>query len=240
MKIFTISDLHLPLGIDKPMDVFGEKWNNYVERIRENWQAKIGKDDVVVLGGDFSWATYLEQAKKDFDYLEGLNGKKILLKGNHDYWWTTAQKLKNYVSDNGYSSIIFLHNNHYKIGNIGICGTRGWVCDNLTGSDDRKIYDREVLRLKMSLDSAVNNGCKRLIAFTHYPPFKMNGFDTEFTKTVEEYGAEKCIYGHLHGHIQSKSFNGTHNGVEYMLVSADYIGFSPVLIETVYGSDESE
>ena len=131
--IFTIADLHLPLGIDKPMDVFGQSWDNYVERLRDGWQASVGVDDTVVLPGDFSWATYLEESKKDFDFLESLNGNKIILKGNHDYWWTTMSKLNEFLDNNGYKTISFLHNNSYESEGISICGTRGWLYPGFSG-----------------------------------------------------------------------------------------------------------
>ena len=135
--IFTIADLHLPLGIDKPMDVFGQSWDNYVERLRDGWQASVGVDDTVVLPGDFSWATYLDESKKDFDFLESLNGNKIILKGNHDYWWTTMSKLNEFLDNNGYKTISFLHNNSYEREGISICGTRGWLYPGFSGYKEK-------------------------------------------------------------------------------------------------------
>ena len=155
MALYAIADLHLPLGIDKPMDIFGSAWENYVERLADNWQSSVKNDDTVILAGDFSWATYLEQSTKDFEYLHSLNGKKILLKGNHDYWWTTMNKLKEFTEKNNFSDITFMQNNSFKYEDIAICGTRGWIhpaWDNF-GAEDRKIFDREVLRLELSLNS---------------------------------------------------------------------------------------
>ena len=141
MSIFTISDLHLPLGIDKPMDIFGKKWDNYVQRIQDNWQSRVKENDTVILGGDFSWATYLSQSCKDFEFLHNLNGKKILLKGNHDYWWSTLNKLNEFTKVNGFSDVSFLQNNVFVSENIAICGTRGWALD-LSSPDDKK-FTRE-------------------------------------------------------------------------------------------------
>lgn len=228
MSIYTISDLHLPLGIDKPMDIFGKSWENYVERIQQNWLGLIKDDDTVILGGDFSWATYLEEAYEDFKFLETLPGMKILLKGNHDYWWTTAAKLNKFMEEKGFKTIGFLHNNSCKIHNTGICGTRGWSLDSLGSEEDKKIYDRELLRLKMSLDSAKD--CAERIVFTHFPPVTKTALGTEFHKILCEYGVKKCIYGHLHGQSHGSAFTGECDGIEYILASGDYLGFMPLKI----------
>ena len=228
--IYTISDLHLPLGIDKPMDIFGRRWENYVERIRENWLNTISPEDTVVLGGDFSWATYLEESKKDFEFLEALSGTKILLKGNHDYWWTTASKLTQFTENEGFKSVKFLHNNSYKVENTGICGTRGWSIDNLSSEEDKKIYARELIRLRISLDDAKNKGCENLIVFTHYPPVTQAVQQTEFHKILREYGVKKCIYGHLHGISHNTAFTGFADDVEYILATGDYLGFDPISV----------
>ncbi len=229
--IYTISDLHLPLGIDKPMDIFGRRWENYVERIRENWLNKISPEDTVVLGGDFSWATYLEESKKDFEFLEELPGTKILLKGNHDYWWTTASKLTQFTEKEGFISVKFLHNNSYKVEDMGICGTRGWSLDSMNSEEDKKIYARELIRLRISLDDAKNKGCENLLVFTHYPPVTKPMQQTEFHKILREYGVKKCIYGHLHGISHSAAFTGFEDDVEYILASGDYLGFEPLAIK---------
>ncbi len=225
MSIYALSDLHLPLGIDKPMDIFGRGWENYVERIQENWQSTVNPQDTVVLGGDFSWATYLEEAYKDFEFLKALPGKKILLKGNHDYWWTTAKKLKEFTSSNGFSDMEFLHNNSFIIENTAICGTRGWSWDGQSSGEDKKIYERELVRLKLSLDSA--KAAEEILVFTHFPPTSQN----EFHKILKEYNVKKCFYGHLHGPSHSSAFCGLYDGVEYVLVSGDYLGFQPLKIK---------
>ena len=156
MALYAIADLHLPLGIDKPMDKFGSAWANYVERLAENWQHTVKPYDTVMIPGDFSWATYLEQSIKDFEFLNNLNGRKIISKGNHDYWWTTMSKLGKFVSDFGFENIMFMQNNSYVYDKTALCGTRGWLppeCDKFT-ENDRKIFDREVLRLELSLKQA--------------------------------------------------------------------------------------
>lgn len=230
MSIYTISDLHLPLGIDKPMDIFGRAWENYVERIKENWPQLIGSEDTVVLGGDFSWATYLEEAYEDFKFLEALPGRKILLKGNHDYWWTTANKLNKFMEENSFKTISFLHNNSYNIDGFGICGTRGWSLDSTGSEEDKKIYVRELMRLEMSLDSAKNSGAEKLLVFTHYPPVTAAMQNTEFHKILKKYDVKKCFYGHLHGQSHTGAFTGQADGVEYILTSGDYLGFNPIKI----------
>ncbi len=228
MALYTIADLHLPLGINKPMDIFGSNWSNYVERIYENWNTYICENDTVILPGDFSWATYLEQSYKDFDFLNKLPGIKILLKGNHDYWWSTISKLNKFISDNNFKNIYFLHNNHYTYKDVALCGTRGWMhpkWNNIT-AEDRKIFDREILRLKLSLDSAAQ--IKRKFVFLHYPPTSVNGESNELTELMEQYGVELCCYGHLHSHAHKNAINGVVRGIEYKLTAGDYIDFNPV------------
>lgn len=228
MALYTIADLHLPLGIDKPMDIFGKAWENYVERLADNWQSTIKDDDLVVLPGDFSWATYLEQSERDFDYLHKLNGRKILLKGNHDYWWTTMNKLREFTAAHGYDDIDFLQNNSFMYEDIAICGTRGWLhpaWDSFT-DEDRKIFDREVLRLELSLKSA--RDYKEIFVFTHYPPMSLGKEGNAFTGMMKSYPVTKCIYGHLHAASHRNALQGEVDGIEYRLVSGDYLNFEPV------------
>lgn len=227
MALYTISDLHLPLGIDKPMDIFGYGWNNYVQRIEENWHKAIMPEDTVVLGGDFSWATYLEETEKDFDFLQALPGKKIILKGNHDYWWSTLNKMNNFLAEKKYSSVSILQNNAYVYGSIGICGTRGWSLD-LSSEEDKKIYSRELGRLKLSLDDAVRKGCEEIFVFLHYPPITQQGYGTSFHKLMKEFNVTKCIYGHLHSQSHAAAATGVYDGIEYILASADYLKFMPI------------
>ena len=231
MALFTISDLHLPLGIDKPMDIFGKRWENYVERIEEEWKSKVKSGDLVVMPGDFSWAMYLEESKKDFQFLNDLPGEKILLKGNHDYWWGTMNKMRKFLAEEGFSGIDFLQNKSVMYKNIAICGTRGW---NYIGynqpktSEDETIFRREVLRLEMSLSDAKEKNPDEIIVFMHYPPILPECTDSEFSRLLKKYGVERCVYGHIHGINSKNAVTGLVDGIEYMLVSCDYLDFSPV------------
>lgn len=231
MALYTISDLHLPLGIDKPMDIFGDGWENYVDRLEENWQRTITSDDVVVLPGDFSWATYLEQAKKDFEFLNRLNGRKILLKGNHDYWWETYNKMCVYIEENGYDTVCILNNNSYEYKNSVICGNRGWIYGSDISKEDKRIYDREIGRLRMSIEDGIKRNPENIYVFTHYPPLFRNNLETPFTEVLNEYGVKKCFYGHLHSYSHRGAVCGVYNKIEYELVSGDYLGFMPKKIE---------
>lgn len=227
MALFAIADLHLPLGIDKPMDIFGKAWDNYVERLKENWQSVVAPGDTVVLPGDFSWATYIEQSEKDFDFLNELNGIKILLKGNHDYWWTTMSKLNKFVEK--YNNVSFLQNNAYMYKDTAICGTRGWTFPSASSSaEDEKIYARELQRLELSLNAAKKYSPKDIIVFTHYPPIAKNVCETSFAKILEQQNVKMCVYGHLHAASHKNAVEGVINGVEYRLVSGDYVQFMPV------------
>ncbi len=227
MSLFVIGDLHLSLAVDKPMDIFGG-WENYTERLHEAWCELVSKDDTVVLAGDISWAMSLESAHKDFEFIENLPGKKIILKGNHDYWWTTQKKMKDFFSENGFSSINILHNNSYEIEGVSICGTRGWIFENGQPFDE-KITNRECCRLKTSLDSAKADTEK--IVFLHYPPIFGHERAQDILGLLTEYGVRRCYYGHLHGPSTKISFNGEHMGVDFRLISADYLYFRPLRIE---------
>lgn len=230
MALYAISDLHLPLGIDKPMDIFGG-WEGYVQKIEKEWNGRVLSEDTVVLPGDFSWATYLEQSQRDFEFLNSLPGRKILLKGNHDYWWTTLNKMKNFVKDNGFPDVHFLQNNCFMYKDIAVCGSRCWSYigeDKPKTQEDLKIYEREVMRLEMSLKEGEKNNPSEIIVFTHYPPVSFSCMENEFTRLFEEYGIKRCVYGHIHGRKKKNAPVGVYNGVEYMLVSCDCIDFSPV------------
>jgi len=230
MSVFAISDLHLALGIDKPMDIFGARWANYMERLESNWNNTVGENDYVLVPGDISWATYLEQAYRDFLFLDRLPGKKIISKGNHDYWWTTKSKLDKFVAENGFSSISFLHNNSYTVEKAAICGTRGWNMPGEAGfsDEDEKIYLRELQRLELSLKSATVPEGGKLIAATHFPIFNSRGVFSGFLEIMQKYNVDICIYGHLHGESHKYALEGTVKGIEIKFVSADFTGFSPV------------
>lgn len=231
MALFSISDLHLPLGVNKPMDVFGGAWENYIEKLQINWNRTVEESDCVVLPGDFCWAMHLSEAKADFDYLDALPGSKILLKGNHDYWWDTVSKLRRYVSEQAYRNIYFLQNNAYLYGKAAICGTRFWICPgspNFSGEDE-KIYLRELGRAELSLADAVRQGAEEILFFTHYPPFAgaAREVDGAFCGLMQKYGVKEVLYGHIHGNARHVAFVGEQNGINFDLVSCDYLEFLP-------------
>lgn len=226
--IYTIGDLHLSLGCDKPMDIFAG-WTNYLERLRENWNSKITDDDTVVLVGDHSWALKLKDAYKDFEFIhKELKGKKILVKGNHDLWWSTLSKMNDYVNENGFYTIRFLNNNAYIAEGIAICGTRGWIREN-GESADQKILNHEALRLEMSLQEAVKLGGE-LVAFIHYPLIYGTEENVLLTEILHKYDVKRCYYAHLHGYSIKGALNGERGGVSYKLVSADSLGFDPIKV----------
>ncbi len=219
MKLYAIADLHLSFQTDKPMKVFGHHWDNHANRIRNNWNRKITEDDVIILPGDFSWAMYLEEAEKDFLYLNELPGRKVMLKGNHDYWWETITKMKKFLNKIGVDRVDFLYNNSVCFKDISFVGTKGW---DFKEEKDEKIINREINRFKISADSAVS---ENIIAVFHYPPDD-NPFLVELMK---EYGVKKCIYGHKHG-ISDEPVRYEKDGIEYMNTACDRINFDPILI----------
>ncbi len=230
MSLFTISDLHLSLSIDKPMDVFGSEWDHYMERLFENWSSTVSSTDTVIVGGDVSWAMYLNECERDFAFLNALPGTKIILKGNHDYWWESLTKLQNYVTEKGFSTLCFLHNNAYLAEDCAICGTRGWVDPSYESfkADDQKIYLRELARMELSLKSAAKLGAKKIIAVLHYPPItKTLTVSEQYAALFQAYGVSLCVYGHLHARASKRAFEGMAGGVEYKLAAADYMGFTP-------------
>ena len=233
MSIYVIADLHLSFSVDKPMDVFGNNWEYHADKIKRNWIEKVKPGDTVILPGDFSWATYLDESKQDFEYLNSLPGKKILLKGNHDYWWNTVSKMKKFLNENNFDNIDFLYNNSYLIENKIIVGTRGWIT-NLKNKNDIKILKRENLRLEMSIKDGIQKygDDKEIIAFIHYPPFYKEAVseDIDFIKTLNKYNIKKCYYGHLHGDSHKEAIEGLVNGIEYKLISSDFLDFNLVKV----------
>lgn len=230
MSIYTIGDLHLSFKENKPMDIFGGNWEEHYEKIKEDWNLKVKENDLVVLPGDFSWATYLKDTDEDFKYLNDLPGKKILLKGNHDYWWTTVTSMRKFLVENEFENIDFLHNNSFEYENKIIVGTRGWSRTEGTVDDD-KIINREVLRLELSIKDGIKNfgEDKEIIVFMHYPPIiKSNLLNNElsgFVKIMKEYNVKRCYYGHLHSNSIRDAVEGEHFGIEFKLVSADGLDF---------------
>ena len=226
MAIYVIGDLHLSFSTNKPMDIFG--WGNHSEKIKKNWLEKVKNEDTVILPGDFSWATYLQDTYKDFEFLNNLPGKKILSKGNHDYWWTTVTSMKKYLNENNFENIDFLYNNSFFVEDKIIVGTRGWV-NSWRSQENYKILKRENDRLKLSIEDGIkkygNN--KEIIAFIHYPPFYKESVSEEidFIKTLKKYNIKKCFYAHLHGDSHKEAIEGIVNEIDFKLVSSDYLKF---------------
>ena len=229
MSIFVIGDLHLSFHENKPMSIFGDNWEGHEEKIKKDWIAKVKEEDLVILPGDFSWSTYLKDTYEDFTYLNSLPGKKILLKGNHDYWWTTRKKIEAYLKENNFKSISILFNSAEVVENFAVCGTRGWSYDCST-QEDVKILNREVGRLTMSIEQARKLD-REVIVFLHYPPV-FSGYEcTEIMNVLREYKIKKCYYGHIHGkQIGKKAITGFHNGIDFHMISSDQVGFVPVLV----------
>lgn len=227
--IYVIGDLHLGFSVDKPMDIFGKNWEGHSEKIKQNWLSKVNNEDTVILPGDFSWGIDLEESKFDFEFLNELPGKKILLKGNHDYWWTTVKKMEKFLKDNNFENISFLYNNSYIVENKVIVGTKGWTTINYNAEDNYKILKRECGRLELSIKDAIKNfgEVKEIIAFMHYPPFYKEEVNEEidFIKILKKYGIKKCYYGHLHGESHKDAIEGLVDGIEFRLISSDYLNF---------------
>ncbi len=220
MRVFAIGDLHLSLKHKKEMDIFGPHWENHFEKITEDWHSKVADEDVVIIAGDISWALKFEDAVVDLQAICNLPGKKILLKGNHDYWWASLKQLKEVV----YNHTYILQNNCIEIDNFAFCGSRGWNVENTKIPEDKKILDRELLRLEMSLNCGKKTG-KEIITIMHFPPFYNEG--TDFTRLIEQYNVKNVVFGHLHGKcLKNMKFRDyIYNNINYNLISADYIDF---------------
>ncbi len=238
MSLFVLGDTHLSLGVPgKPMDIFGG-WENYMTLIEQNWRRLVAPEDTVVLAGDISWGMTLEEARADFAFLHSLPGTKIILKGNHDYWWNSMKKMTDFFAANGFDSLQILHNNCYRYEGAAICGTRGWV--NIPGetspkgdaagesvSGDRKVLLREEQRLRVSLEAAKKQRLKP-IAFLHYPPIYWNNRNDLMLGTLHDFGVEDCYYGHLHGaQAHARAEKGSVDGIRYHLIAGDYLQFVP-------------
>ncbi len=230
MSIYAIGDLHLSFHEDKPMSIFGENWEGHEEKIKKDWIKKVKDEDLVVLPGDFSWSTYLKDTYEDFSYLNDLPGKKLLLKGNHDYWWTTLKSMREFLQENNFKTIDFIHNTAYEFENYIITGTRGWGQNE--EEEDKKLLKREIIRLEISLEEAkkLNQEQKKeIIVFLHYPPITnsniLNNEMSEFIKTMKKYDVKKCYYGHLHSTSIKEAVEGEYYGIDFKLVSADGLDF---------------
>ncbi len=227
MALYAMGDLHLCLGAPKPMDVFGGAWVGYMDKLRVGLSC-ITADDTLVLLGDLSWALDLEHAKEDFAFLNDIPGRKIILKGNHDYWWSTVAKFEKFCAENGFSDMVLLNNNCFEYGNVAICGTRGWFFEESRSSEhDEKVFKRELLRLEASLKAA---GEQEKLVFLHYPPRYKGYACDEILALLEQYGVRQCFYGHLHGPSHALAMEGLWDGVDFKLVAADKLGFSPLLV----------
>lgn len=229
MSLYVLGDLHLSLGGDKPMSIF-KGWDGHVERITENWNGVVEDGDTVVVNGDISWAMSLEKTEADFEYINSrLNGNKIFIKGNHDYWWTTKSKMDAFLSAKGFDRIKILNNNAFLADGVSVCGTRGWISDD-TEEFDAKLLNREAGRLEMSLCEGTKLGGE-LTVFIHYPPI-FGGEKNEYILNVlKKYGVGHCYYGHVHGGAARKAFTGMYEGTEFHIASCDCVKFNPVLVK---------
>lgn len=228
MALYTIGDLHLSLGGSKPMDIFGDKWANHVERLRESF-SHLTADDVTVLAGDLSWGISLEESLPDFQFIDALPGRKIILKGNHDYWWSTQAKFTKFCQEHSFEGLNLLNNNCYFYEDLAICGTRGWFFEEeRSGQHDEKVFRRELMRLEASLKAA---GQTQKLVFLHYPPRYKGYTCREILDLLGKYQVRQCFYGHLHGGSHKLAMEGLWDGVEYRLLSADYIGFQPYKVK---------
>lgn len=241
MSIYAIGDLHLSLNKEKPMDIFGGNWKNHEQKIKENWKNTVQDNDLVILPGDFSWEMHLKDMYNDFAYLNDLPGKKLLLKGNHDYWWTTLAKMREFLQENKFVNIDFLYNNSYLFEDKIIAGTRGWALNDTENSN--KMNHREEERLKLSLQSGVDNfGDREIICIMHYPPIieednndannqNKNLKVSNYVQIMKDYNVKTCLYGHLHGESHKEAFEGIIDGINFKLVSSDYLDFKLYKLE---------
>ena len=216
------------------MDIFGNNWTNHEEKIKKDWDQKVEKNDLVILPGDFSWAMYLKDTDEDFKYLNNMKGKKLLLKGNHDYWWSTVKKMREFLEENNFKDIDFLYNNSYEFENKIIVGTRGWAISE--NQEDIKIFKREALRLELSIKDGIEKygENKEMIAFTHYPPITkstiLSNELNDILRILMKYNIKKCYYGHLHGESIKEAVEGEYFGINFKLVSADSLDFKLISI----------
>ncbi len=229
MSLFAIGDTHLSFGTDKPMNVF-RGWDNYVERLETNWNNLIGDDDTVVIMGDISWAMNFKKMLEDFRFINSLNGQKIILKGNHDYWWNTMTKMNAFLEENSFDSIKFLFNNAYLCDGISVCGTRGWFYDAENDENTEKIILREAARLRTSIKAGRELGGEPVV-FLHYPPVSKTQICQPIVDVLKEENIKHCYYAHLHSASAYNSFNGEMDGIKYELLSADYLKFCPKPIQ---------
>lgn len=231
MKVFAISDFHLSINNPKPMDIFGPTWENYLDKIIADWEQKVTDEDIVLIPGDLSWAMKFDEAKPDLDFICNLKGKKVILKGNHDYWWSSISELRSYLYNNTYA----IQNDAIKLGNYVICGSRGWVAEDngFKSEQDEKIYRRELIRMELSLKNAMTLKCDedKIIVITHYPPFNYRMEYNDMIALFEKYGVNYVVYGHLHNEDIKQKLTIERNGIKYYLTSCDLVGNKLIKIE---------
>lgn len=226
MSIFALSDLHLSFDADKSMEVF-YGWKNYTERISANWKRMVKDEDTVVLAGDTSWAMGIEKAAADFEFIERLPGKKLILKGNHDYWWTTMSKMEKFLAEKNFTSISFIHNNCAAVGDFAVCGSRGWVYDG-SGEHDSKVISRECGRLEMSIAAAEKTGLSPLV-FLHYPPVYGEYVCDEIIEVLRRHNITSLYYGHIHGNGRNQAPSG-YEEIKMRIISCDCVDFTPIFV----------
>ncbi len=228
MSLYAIGDLHLALGdTNKPMDIFNG-WDNYIEKIETNWRSMISENDTVVLAGDISWAVGLKNSLNDFAFIDALPGRKIILKGNHDYWWSTKTKMECFFKENNFDTLNILFNNCYEYEGFGICGTRGWVSIN-GDTENEKVMAREVQRLEVSIKEALSKNLEPIV-FMHYPPVYAATCNYDILDILFRYKIKRCLYGHIHGYSQKNAITGVQDEIEYDMISSDYLHFAPLKV----------
>ena len=227
MALYVLGDLHLSLGANKPMDIFGGRWEGYMDKLRDGLSV-LTPDDTIVLLGDLSWALDMEGAKEDFAFINSIPGRKLIVKGNHDYWWSTASKFEKFCAENGFENMVLLHNNCHYYNDVALCGTRGWFFEEeKEGTHDEKVFRRELGRLEVSLKAA---GESEKLCFLHYPPRYRGYTCPEILELLTAYGVKDCYYGHLHGDSHKLALQGESSGIGYWLTAADYLNFKPMKI----------
>ncbi len=228
--LYTIADTHLSFTTEKPMDIFGSRWENHAEKLKENWLATVKDSDTVVIPGDISWGIDLEEAKEDLLFLDSLPGRKLIGKGNHDYWWTTVNKMTSFIDNCGITTISFLYNNAHLVDNIIVCGTRSWMSEFGVKAEDERIIKREAQRLEISLEAGAKlkeeNPDAKIAVFTHYPIVFGEFINYEIIDVLYKYGVNDVYYGHLHN-VKESQLDKSYLGIDFHLVAGDYIGFMP-------------
>lgn len=233
MAVFTLSDLHLSFSVDKPMNVFGSLWEGHTEKLSEFWNYMVDKDDTVIVPGDISWAMNVSEAVEDFRFINRLNGKKIIMKGNHDYWWQSMKKLEEFLEEHGFDTIRFMHNSAYEVEDIIVAGSRGWATETSPSAEDKRIIQREAIRFDLSLGEAKRlrgDSDREIVAFSHYPVLSPGEETSPILEVLVRHGVKRLYYGHLHG-VQESRLIKKAGGIELELVSADYRMFTPVRIK---------